>query len=251
MITPNPSEPIFSAADVIALNQARGILPHRDAPRNAILCYQAHLFAYALKNHPTQKLGGFLGDMYVLSGSVAVAGNFGIGAPAAVAVLEELAAWGTQRFISIGLAGGLQDNLQAGDLVVCDRAIRDEGTSRHYVPDEKFSHASSTCLTQICRALDSRKQPHRVGASWTTDAPFRETRGEVEQYRQEGIVTVEMEAAALFTVGQYLKVEVGAAFSIADSLDGLRWRIDYDVGRARRGLQILFDAALDVFSETV
>jgi uridine phosphorylase len=75
-------------------------------------------------------------------------------------------------------------------------------------------------------------------------------KSQVEQYRQEGILSVEMEAAALFAAGASLGVSVSAAFVIADVLNGWQWQIDFDRMRVERGLQILFDAAHDVFQES-
>ena len=70
--------------------------------------------------------------------------------------------------------------------------------------------------------------PHHVGASWTTDAPYRETRPEVDAYAAEGILTVEMEAAALFTVGNYLGVETAAILVIGDHVTPTGWTFDFD-----------------------
>lgn len=144
----------------------------------------------------------------------------------------------------IGFAGGLQPDLHAGDIVICNRALRDEGTSHHYLPTDKYANASEEMVSGLCTALDADGQHYIVGTSWTTDAPYRETRGEVERYSREGIKTVEMEAAALFAAGQVLQVPVAAAFVVGDTFDGTRWRLDFDTRAAERGLQCLFDAAV-------
>ncbi len=110
--------------------------------------------------------------------------------------VEELIAFGVQRFVSIGLAGGLQSDLHPGDIVIADRALRDEGTSYHYLPPARSVEADPALVQQISAALSAQHVVHSIGASWTTDAPYRETRRKVETYRAEGVKTVEMEAAA-------------------------------------------------------
>jgi uridine phosphorylase len=251
MTTLEIDEPLLTAAAIVQSKIANGILPNILPPRNVILCFQSSLLRYVTRKRRTKKVTGFLGDVFLLNethGQTAIAGNFGIGAPAAVALMEELVAFGARRLIALGFAGGLQADLHAGDLIICERAVRDEGTSRHYLPAEKFAKAD----TELTRALSQRLDPAslRVGTSWTTDAPYREMKSQVEQYRQEGILSVEMEAAALFAAGASLGVSVSAAFVIADVLNGWQWQIDFDRMRVERGLQILFDAAHDVFQES-
>ena len=81
--------------------------------------------------------------------------------------------------------------------VVIDRAVRDEGTSYHYAPPEEYAEASPDLVENAARALAGMDV--RVGASWTTDAPFRETAEAIGAMRKRGILAVEMEAAALYT----------------------------------------------------
>jgi len=243
---------VLTAAEVVNRKLARGDIPRGAPPHNVILCFDRSLVDHAVRERRVKKVDGFLGDLCLLNeshGRTAIAGNFGIGAPVAVALMEELVAYGADRFVAIGLAGGLQSELRAGDLIVCERALREEGASRHYAPPSRFAEANVQITRALCRALESQKQTFSIGESWTTDAPYRETLRQVEQYRREGIETVEMEAAALFAAGHALGIQVGAAFSIADSLDGDKWRLDFDQRRAQRGLQILLDAAVRTFSE--
>ena len=108
-----------------------------------------------------------------------------------------------------------------GDIVVCDRAIRDEGTSHHYLPPDTYAHASPAATARLVDALQATGTPHSVGTSWTTDAPYRETIAEVQHYQAEGVLAVEMEAAALFAVAAYRGVEMGALLTISDTLGDL------------------------------
>ena len=176
-------------------------------PDAVIFCYQSSLLAHILEQHETagveQGTYRHLHWLQETENRVAVAGGFGVGAPAVVLVLEALIVQGVRRFLTIGTAGSLQRHINIGDIVVCDRAIRDEGTSHHYLPPEKYAHASPAMTAKLEAALRTATITYSVGTSWTIDAPYRETVAEVQLYQAEGVLTVEMEAAALFAVAAY------------------------------------------------
>jgi len=186
-------------------------------------------------------------DFFVLQktkGKVGIIGNFGIGAPVAAIMVEELAAFGVKKFISIGKAGTLQKNLEIGDIVVCEKAVRDEGTSHHYMKPSRFSYASKRLTKKVQETLKQEKVQYQNGTSWTIDAPYRETLKEARQYQKEGVATVEMEAAALFAVAQYRKLEMASLFTISDSLAELKWKPHFENPKTRQGLETLFQVAL-------
>ena len=121
-----------------------------------------------------------------------------VGASFAVLVAEELFASGCQFLISVTSAGQIVDEGQPPYFVVIDRALRDEGTSYHYLPPAEFAEADPGLVSIAQRAVLAAGVPLRRGASWTTDAPFRETAAALETARTHGILAVEMEAAALY-----------------------------------------------------
>ena len=125
-----------------------------------------------------------------------------VGASFAVLVAEELFASGCQLLISITSAGQITPVGQPPYFVLIDRALRDEGTSYHYLPPAPFC-ALRPELAELLRDTwdTSSVQMHR-GASWTTDAPFRETEQMIAECRANGILAVEMEAAALYALAQ-------------------------------------------------
>jgi uridine phosphorylase len=135
--------------------------------------------------------------------------------------------------------------------VVCDRAIRDEGTSFHYLPPTKYAHASPGMVSLLTETLDRLSLSHQLGASWTTDAPYRETIAEVNHYRREGVLAVEMEASALFAVAACRGVEMGAMFTISDSLAGPEWEPHFRSETVAQGLQTLYEAAVESLSSTL
>lgn len=84
--------------------------------------------------------------------------------------------------------------------VLIERALRDKGTSYHYLPPARYSGLDATLRERLSTAWDHRRVPHYAGSSWTTDAPFRETIQAIAAARAEGIAAVEMEAAALYAL---------------------------------------------------
>jgi len=135
----------------------------------------------------------------------------GIGAPAVVSMLEVLAALGVQRFLSLGTAGGLGAEQHIGDVVVLTEAVRDDGVSYHYAADGVAARPDPALTSSLAAALAGKGVAHAAGVTWTTDAPYRQTVEEIATYRQRGVLTVEMEAAALFVVGTALGVDVASA----------------------------------------
>ncbi|MCC6457791.1 MAG: nucleoside phosphorylase [Caldilineaceae bacterium] len=147
----------------------------------------------------------------------------GIGAPLAAAMLEEVIALGCRNFIACGGAGVLNRELAMGHLVVPNAAVRDEGTSYHYLIPDRLAAPSPAAVMAIEQVLQQRKVDYVVGKTWTTDAIYRETRARMALRRGEGCITVEMEAAALFAVAQFRGVHLGQILYCGDNLDGDEW----------------------------
>jgi nucleoside phosphorylase len=232
------------------------VVPFRDqpnlvVPQAVILTYQRIIPPY-LADHGGRLAEGYPGPwrtMWLVEREdmpvIGVANAFGQGAPAAAAILEELIALGVKRFLNIGAAGCLQPELDFGEIVVCTGAIRDEGLSHHYLTSEKFSYPSVALTQNLEAALDRRRLSYRRGLSWTIDAVYRETVAEARSYQAEGTVTVEMEAAALFAVAAYGKVELASAFVVSDHLlSGEGWRHAF-------GSDVLISRTLDLLEASL
>jgi uridine phosphorylase len=131
-----------------------------------------------------------------------------VGASFAVLVAEELFASGCQLLINLTSAGQITPVGQPPYFVVIDRSLRDEGTSYHYAPPSEFAEADPTLVRKAATALSRSGLHGVVGASWTTDAPFRETAQAIEAARSRGIFAVEMEAAALYAFARAAGVQV-------------------------------------------
>jgi uridine phosphorylase len=125
-----------------------------------------------------------------------------VGASFAVLLAEELFVSGCRLLISMTSAGQILAQGPTPYFVVIDRALRDEGTSYHYLPPAEFARADRALVEVAMQALRGAAQPIYCGAAWTTDAPFRETASAIDQARARGILAVEMEAAALYAFAQ-------------------------------------------------
>lgn len=220
--------------------------------RAALICYEHSTISRLRREQGLEPVAGVLGSHLFTLPAVAggrrddvlVAGRFGIGAPGAAAVIEELIAMGCRRIVSVGSAGALQPGLAIGDLVVADRAIRDEGTSYHYVAAAKYAHPSAELSARLHEEIGEAGGRATAGTAWTTDAVYRETVAEAKAYRAEGVAVVEMEAAAVFAVCAYRGVEAAAAFTVSDSLSGASWTPKFYRDEVETGIELLVTAGL-------
>ncbi len=121
-----------------------------------------------------------------------------VGASFAVLVAEQLFASGCRLLISVTSAGQIVASGPPPYFVLIERALRDEGTSYHYLPPSPFAAAPAGLLEPIFATLRRTSLVLYRGASWTTDAPFRETEAAIAAARAQGVLAVEMEAAALY-----------------------------------------------------
>jgi uridine phosphorylase len=145
-----------------------------------------------------------------------------LGAPQSVLVLEKMIALGVSRIIAAGWCGSLREEVRIGDVVLPSGAISEEGTSGHY-PGAQCT-PSATLIAPLRSVLISAGLRIHEGTVWTTDAPFRETRAKVETYQSRGVLSVDMETSALFTVSRFRGVDLAVVLVVSDSLSGLKWR---------------------------
>ena len=219
-------------------------IPTCAPPKTVILCFDDKFLKHVLQKYHTEPCG----DMHVLSEypSVAIA-KFGWFGPLNVIKLERAIAWGVKQVIAIGSSGGLQKDIKPGDILVCEKSIRDEGTSHHYLPYSKYAYPSEKLQNKLLDYFKKTNIPYRLGPSWTTDAFYRTTKEEVERYQKEGVLCIEGEAAALFAVCAYRNVQMVALFTITDSFANLKWEkpVDYEEQKLQT-LMILFEIALNI-----
>ena len=241
---------LLTADELVAYRARLGRMP-KVKPQGALFCLERGLPHRMRWRIPVARAGAMNADVYSVKktkGRVAVLTSFGGGSPMVMELAEELAAMGTKKMVLMTWGGTLQKDLQPGDIVVCNRAIRDEGASHHYLPPAKYIDAATQLVNELVAAIQARGAQCIVGTTWTTDAPYRETREEVLQYQAEGVKTVEMESAGLFTVGEVRGVQTASVVIGMDSLATLRWRTPERLDGIMRSLEIVYAAAIDVLA---
>ena len=147
----------------------------------------------------------------------------GVGAPHAAALLEEVIALGSRKFIACGGAGSLDKRVSLGHLIIPQTAVRDEGTSYHYLPPSREVAASPAACAALEHVLQRHGYDYLVTKTWTTDAFYRETPAKIQLRRDEGCLAVEMEASAFFAVAQFRGVTFAQLLYGGDDLSGHLW----------------------------
>ena len=254
---PSPSVPQFYLDGEPHLTPERLVAyacEHRDVAREEIgvapvlvATFSAELTSFLAERHGGQRSEHWTASsagrgLYELNGQVCVA-TLPIGAPAAASFVEELVACGARTLLIAGTAGSLQPDLPIGSVVLPVSAIREEGTSHHYLPHEVPAAATAALVEALEAAWRGAGPRPRAGLHWTTDAPYREHKQKIIAYREAGVLSVDMEVSALFSVAQHRDVAAAAILAISDELYE-PWRLGFgtaDVQRAvaRAGLAAL------------
>ena len=246
------AESLLTAQDIVAYRARLGRMPDLHSPRGALFCLERGLPHRLRWRIPVRKAGSMNADLHETTRTktpVVILTNFGGGAPMVVELAEELTVMGVRKMILLTWGGSLQPDLKHGDTVICSRAIRDEGTSHHYLPPEKYIDADSDLVERLAKSIQARGAACSIGTTWTTDAPYRETLAEVKQYQSEGVKTVEMESAGLFTVGRVRGIQTASVVVVMDSLASYQWQVPQRLDSIQRSLELAYAAAIDVLSE--
>ena len=213
-----------------AIIEPSKVVEPRDVPEHCVLCFFKDVVA-KLSQRPDAKVlaehkwehGSHL--LYELDAEGRRLAFFqpGVGAPLSAGLLEEVIARGCRKFIACGGAGVLDREIAVGHVLVPSVAIRDEGTSYHYLPPSREVAASPEGVAAIEATLKRHGVDYLVSKTWTTDAPYRETPEMVKRRRAEGCLTVEMEAAAFFAVAQFRGVPFAQILYGGDDVSGADW----------------------------
>ena len=237
-----PSLKSISSAQTYAHHIAGGL----KLPSKAIICPISSLTKY-VTSHNKWKKYSCEADIYVLENTdICYITNFGYGAPLAAVKLEVFLALGVKEVVFIGLAGSLQEEVQPADIVVCDEALCDDGTSPAYTASET-AKPNKTLLAKLCTQLKKDKHNFHIGRNWTTDAIFRETKEEVKHYQKHNVLTVEMETAAIYAVCQKRKARAVAAYGVSDKLYEYKWETHFGEKPIYRTLEVIFESAKKIW----
>jgi uridine phosphorylase len=201
-----------------------------DTPEHCVVCFFQDVIDRLVLEHAARPLShreweGMSHPLYELEhlGQRLAVFHPGVGAPLAAGMLEEVIALGCKKFIACGGCGVIEAGIEVGKFLVPYSALRDEGTSYHYLKPSREVAAGPQALAAIEKTLQRNQQDYRLVKTWTTDAPYRETLEKVRLRRAEGCQTVEMEAAAFFAVAQFRGVPFGQILYAGDDVSGEQW----------------------------
>ena len=166
-------------------------------------------------------------------------------APGAAGTIEELRAMGCHKFVICGGAGALVKGSKVGEIVIPTSAVRDEGTSYHYIEASREIACHEIALETAISTLKEMGVPFVLGKTWTTDAMYRETPDVIALRRNEGCITVEMETAAFFAVSKFYDLPLVQLLYAGDDVSGSEW--DARNWNSQKGIRAnLIDCAIKV-----
>ncbi len=238
-----------------AIIEPSSIAAPLDVPQNCVICFFKEVIDKVVKKHSAKVVAGHTWEdgphpLYeiVHSGRRLAFYHPGVGSALSAGLLEEVIAFGCRKFIACGGCGVLEKDMQVGKVIVVSAAVRDEGVSYHYLPASREASVDRKVIEAMTAVLEKQGVPFLLGKTWTTDAPFRETRGKTTARKKEGCLTVEMEAAAMIAVAEFRGVRFGQILYAGDDLSGEVWN---DRGwRTRPGIrEKLFWLAADMCLE--
>ena len=219
----------FDPAPIAVIEPSEVIEPIDIAP-HAVLCFFQDVITRAVAEHDGRVVDHVVSEIgrnpvyeIVLGGRRLTLVHPGVGAPLAAGVLEELIARGCRAFVACGGAGVLVPDVALGHVIVPTRAIRDEGTSYHYLQPGRSTQPTPQAVDAIEATLTVHRVPFVKATTWTTDGIYRETRDKVDRRVAEGCLTVEMECAAFCAVAGFRGVAFGQLLYAGDDLSGEAW----------------------------
>ena len=221
-----PIENTFDPAPGM-LSPAFAAPPVPGFPETVIITFNQRMIDFMLEDHEAEVIStvhaGLPLPIYKFTHQGKTLGIYrtGLGGSATVALMEEVISKGARRILAFGSCGTLEEGIDTGKLILPTAAYRDEGTSYHYLPASDYvSIPTFPILESIFKQLHL---PYIAGKTWTTDAFYRETKGNAEKRRQDGCICVEMECASIMAAGQFRNVPVYQFLYGADSLSGDTW----------------------------
>ena len=147
----------------------------------------------------------------------------GISGPWISADIEELHVNGVDTFILFGNCGVLDKNIEDCSIIIPNKAYRDEGISYHYLPDSEYIDLDNTYTNLFKDILKEYEFEYKEGATWTTDAFYRETKEKIQMYKNKAAICVEMEGASIAAVCKYRNLHYFTFYYAGDNLDSIKW----------------------------
>ncbi len=221
----------FDPTNKAVINPSDFIAPIKDFPKVVVSTFSRGMVERYVKRHRLKEIassstaGGKVPIYGVTYGGVKMALYMSpVGAPAAACLMEEVAAMGAESFVFFGACGVLERKTVDGHFVVPSAAVRDEGTSHHYLPRASEIQLQRRSVANITATFDAIGFPYVVSKTWTTDAIYRETHKNVRARKKQGCTVVEMECAALAAVAQFRGLRFAQFLYATDNLDAPEWQ---------------------------
>jgi purine-nucleoside phosphorylase len=191
-----------------------------------------------LKNRAKRIKNTALGQLYGFENKVVLTQC--VGAPLAVLTLERLIISGAQEIIILGFCGALDESADIGEAVSVTEATSEEGTSRHYFPQEKLFRASSHLKARVENLVTEHRLFFVNGSVVSTDAPYRETCSWLDRNRARGIGFVDMETSAVFALADFYGIQAAALHLVSDKLTSSSHQAGFRSLKLRRNIQKYF-----------
>lgn len=209
-----------------------------DMPEQVIMCFYSEVIDKLLKEGKVKEIRTLYSQIgkhpvYELEhkGKKVIAFHPGVGAPLGVGLMEEVIALGGKKFICCGSGGVLDKNITAGHILVPTSAIRDEGTSYHYVKPSREISVNSEAVKAIEKILKAHNCSYILVKTWSTDSFYRETRDKMKLRKDEGCLAVDMECSAFCAVAEYRNVIFGQMIYSGDDISCEEWDSRSEVDR--------------------
>ncbi len=213
-----------------AILEPKRLIHPIEIPEHAVICFFQDVITKLSQQHKARVIKHLKSEIgthpifeFSLEDKRLAVFHPGVGAPLAAGLLEEVIALGCTKFIACGGAGVLDGELAVGHLIVPISAVRDEGTSYHYLPPAREVSAHPKGVEAIEKVLQAHQCEYLLSKTWTTDAIYRETQAKVQRRKAEGCITVEMEAAAFFAVADFRNVQFAQLLYGGDDVSGNEW----------------------------
>ena len=199
--------------------------PIAGAPRAAVACFFPGLIDELSAAGEVLRPLPSLGDLWKIDyeGEPLAVFYPGQGASLAAVSVERVLAAGIEVIVACGGAGAVVPDLALGHVIVVDSAVRDEGTSYHYVAPSREISTPEEVVAVLGEVAQKSGLTYTIGKTWTTDGFFRETAGRIQRRRDEGCIVVEAEAAALLAVGEFREAPIGVYLFAGDDVSGAVW----------------------------
>lgn len=158
---------------------------------------------------------------------------------------EDLIAGGVKELIHIGLAGALQSDINVGEVILTEGAFNDTAVARLYGFDYEFIDTSKDLTDELSELLIDNCISAKRGKHWTTDAGYRETWGQVSDYRDKGALCVEMEGVGLFTIAKYRNCFASAIYVVTDTLNENGWSLGWEGNQIEKSVEKVIDMIIN------